>query len=476
MFFIIIVFKNINYVSIFKKFQLGLVLFSILIIKKWVYNLKNLFFLKKIINLSLSNGLVLIHPVCIYITYILYIIGFIFFFSYFKKKNKFIYFFKINFFKIIFISFVALFLGSFWAQQELNWGGWWNWDFVEIIALIFFIASFILYHNNVYKNYNLYKNYFLTLIYYILLFFFLVRVDILNSIHSFNSFLIINNFFKLIFIIFIFILFKFFLIKKNNFIKFKKTKYFNNFYFLLNIINNIFLLIIFINIFYSYNNNIQFIEITKYLKNIFIYLYIIIIINLIKNKYIYIKNILIVVFTNQFSFITFIYLFIVNIIQVKTKLNLFFRINHFFFFLFIYFIIINNNYLYSENLSKLFFKKNDFIYHIVNNNSIYIFNKNNFISNGMNLINYNLLNYFLFEFKFDFLIKFYNDLLLNNFVVNNNKLYILYYLNSFKFYFCTNLYHYIMYIILLNLFYIYIITYLKRIRNIKYSLFFLNKL
>lgn len=58
---------------------------------------------------------------------------------YFLLKKKFFLLKKFNF-----IIFVIL-LGSLWSDQELFWGGLWNWDFIEtsslIIAFYFFLNT-----------------------------------------------------------------------------------------------------------------------------------------------------------------------------------------------------------------------------------------------------------------------------------------------------------------------------------------------
>lgn len=34
---------------------------------------------------------------------------------------------------------LAIFLGGFWSLQELNWGGWWNWDVLELGSLVLWL-------------------------------------------------------------------------------------------------------------------------------------------------------------------------------------------------------------------------------------------------------------------------------------------------------------------------------------------------
>jgi cytochrome c biogenesis factor len=76
------------------------------------------------VNFNLINGVMLIHPIILYIVYILFLIK-IFFILNFSKK----FFLKNNGaaicwdYTLVYIM-SALFLGSYWAEQELFWGGW----------------------------------------------------------------------------------------------------------------------------------------------------------------------------------------------------------------------------------------------------------------------------------------------------------------------------------------------------------------
>jgi len=139
---------------------------------------------------SLTNGFFLIHPICIILTYCL-------FWNLLNKKfNIFIknYFnnIKLLYYSILTkielsISIIAIFLGGWWANQELGWGGWWSWDSVELINL-FLVCYFIkLEHKTKYFKIFSFNNnivvYFIILVYLHLT----VRWDIHNSIHSFLS-------------------------------------------------------------------------------------------------------------------------------------------------------------------------------------------------------------------------------------------------------------------------------------------------
>lgn len=48
----------------------------------------------------------------------------------------------------LFIIFLALFLGSWWALQEGTWGGWWNWDASEVLGLLVFLYFYIELHSH----------------------------------------------------------------------------------------------------------------------------------------------------------------------------------------------------------------------------------------------------------------------------------------------------------------------------------------
>lgn len=125
----------------------------------------------QIVN-TLTNGFFLIHPIFIFLTYL------ISFFILFKKKKNLI-------MTHIIFSITAIFLGSWWANQELGWGGWWSWDFVEIINLLLVLIGLVWLHNKP-RNLNLNLN-FLCVFYFFIFLHLSIRYDFFNSIHSFIS-------------------------------------------------------------------------------------------------------------------------------------------------------------------------------------------------------------------------------------------------------------------------------------------------
>lgn len=42
----------------------------------------------------------------------------------------------------------AMLLGGFWSMQELNWGGWWNWDVLELGSLIVWLIAIVSIHSS----------------------------------------------------------------------------------------------------------------------------------------------------------------------------------------------------------------------------------------------------------------------------------------------------------------------------------------
>lgn len=148
------------------------------------------------LNTNLTNGLCLIHP---FLVYWLYIYLFLYAFS---KYNVFYYWkFTPIIKQLLYINFLALLLGSWWAYQELNWGGWWNWDFVELILFVFFIKLVILNHKLKFAR-NLYMYmYNFVFFFYLIIFFVFVRWDILNSVHSFNLISVFENYVNYIVVI-----------------------------------------------------------------------------------------------------------------------------------------------------------------------------------------------------------------------------------------------------------------------------------
>lgn len=89
--------------------------------------------------------------------------------------------------KLKFIVF-TIFLGSYWAFQEGNWGGWWNWDISETFGLTIIIYYIFLTHNKL--KYNTYIVKYLeklTYINYILIIYIIMQLNFTLISHNFGN-------------------------------------------------------------------------------------------------------------------------------------------------------------------------------------------------------------------------------------------------------------------------------------------------
>lgn len=180
----------------------------------WMYNNTPLS-----INTNLLNGIMLIHPLILYVAYatILTIVTQLYYHIFFlknvqhklKKKNilqRWVYYYdnwliKTNY-RLYLMCVIATVLGCWWAEQELSWGGWWSWDFVEILAISIIILLKLFLHSNFLENFNFKTNntvkgihfklkmikslvVFTTLLLSFLINTLCVRFNLVNSVHNF---------------------------------------------------------------------------------------------------------------------------------------------------------------------------------------------------------------------------------------------------------------------------------------------------
>lgn len=135
---------------------------------------------------TLTNGLLIIHPLILYTFYSLLLsltVGYYYTLKFNPVKLTLFYpYLRITNVFYIFGS-IALFLGAWWSHQELNWGGFWSWDLVEVFLLITVTYSILIRHYYVYSIRSLATN-----IFFIVNFFAYivsVRYNLINSIHNF---------------------------------------------------------------------------------------------------------------------------------------------------------------------------------------------------------------------------------------------------------------------------------------------------
>lgn len=420
-------------------FFLNLIFFFILICFIYINSLEKFQFFNlnynclNSINLTLVNGLILIHPVCIYFTYLCIILHYLFWKYNYNFLNYCINLLKSFLLIFLFTSLIAVILGGWWAQQELNWGGWWNWDYVEVIAFIFFLKSVILSHTSIINNYNFILTLNPTILFNLVIFFLLIRVDFLNSIHSFSSITITQSgmcFFLLFFLNW----FLFFLKKKYDFYKkfklisffLKKNRKFLNFFL---IINNVFISYILISVVYFYFFNFKFLDLIKFIKFL-TYIYMLIFFIKYSDKtliQIFIFLIYIVLFSLNFLFFLFFiyYIYVQFYFNRLKKFNFFEKMYyiHYIVYIFIFYAFINYSSVYKTDIFtsfNLIFINNQFINincesSVISLNSIYIYNENL----------YNFKYKLLFNFLSFYETIYNNSLTIENYIHNFYKINIL---------------------------------------------------
>lgn len=176
-----------NYIFILNLLCIIILFFFNKIYYIWIWML--IFFklkLKFINIIALHNSLFVYHPISLYITLIIL-------FCYLKHEKKII----ITTNYIIWVSFI---LGGYWASQEFNWGGWWNWDSLEMGIL--FTLIYFLFKIHLPLNTYLLKFFNLNILFYFICYWMFNKLGLTISIHAFVK----NNFFyKYINFIYIFI-------------------------------------------------------------------------------------------------------------------------------------------------------------------------------------------------------------------------------------------------------------------------------
>lgn len=179
-----------------------------------------------VINLVpvLKDFLLIIHPPFLYLGYLAVSITFnicLFYILFSRAINIFWYIKKNIMISWILLSF-GICLGSWWAYQELGWGGWWYWDPIENISILPWFLLILVFHYVFTKRafssfkdkrllFMLFSIYLLNLIGT-----FTVRMGLLNSVHSFVNNNVYIHFFFIGVVQSMFFLFFFYRYKQNN--------------------------------------------------------------------------------------------------------------------------------------------------------------------------------------------------------------------------------------------------------------------
>lgn len=130
---------------------------------------------------SLFNGVLFFHPPLLYLAWGFSLVYLSLSLNTFKKNS----WFESDQFIFCYLNLVliAAGLGGLWAQQELNWGGWWSWDLVELGTLLLVYIALNYLHNPI----SLFSSWSFAFINLKALFFFwlALRYGLFNSIHAF---------------------------------------------------------------------------------------------------------------------------------------------------------------------------------------------------------------------------------------------------------------------------------------------------
>ena len=133
---------------------------------------------------TLTNGFFVVHPVLILLSFYILIVTLT------RSNNKYLNNIYIHNNKkivsnLLVILLSGMFLGAYWANQEVGWGGWWSWDYVENINLVMFLLTLLSIHKkNKSKCLNTVYNKKI-LVLFIVFLHLCVRLDLGDSIHSF---------------------------------------------------------------------------------------------------------------------------------------------------------------------------------------------------------------------------------------------------------------------------------------------------
>lgn len=244
-------------------------------------------------NNLLLNSINKLHPFLLYTCLLVFFWKFLSFSNLIVNSKQKDFYILSNSLKIFsnsaFFAALTLLLGSWWALQEGSWGGWWNWDFSEVFGLVIFIKLVTFFHIKVYlKSLNFFKLFFYFAVILLITYYLMIQINFTYVSHNFgfrsSKFLSTNIFLNVVFLCLTCCFYYFYLVLKKITLDLSSGVHCNllfmNFYLgiLLNI-NFLFIisLLIIVNDFFWNNVHINIfnyqINFNKYLKLVFIYLY-----------------------------------------------------------------------------------------------------------------------------------------------------------------------------------------------------------
>ena len=351
--------------------------FDLILIYNKVFFFKNL----RVLTTTLTNGLFLIHPLLLYASYstIILLIEQKLLKNFLSKKFK---------ERLGVLSLYSLILGGWWAQQELNWNGWWGWDFVEILGLISFLFLIILIHLENRGGISLKSS--INIIISISILVLSTKLGVVNSVHAFISASLTEGF-----IFFFFFLFgTFFFFKKKN-ITNKNTQ--------INIIFIFFFWIFFFLLVYwlfhitLLSSKLIFIDLYKNLSSLLVLLIYIFLLNNYKVVPLLMMENWLFIFTQNISKIRrwdYHFLIFLFLISIKYIYITFCGIHNLPNFFFLQFKFNNYSVFCSQYFNFFFFQLNDYLFFMKKKRTLKSFD----VIHNQNYYNINLAYYF-FENK-----------------------------------------------------------------------------
>lgn len=155
------------------------------------------------INNALLNGIFYLHSFNLYVVYTLVIILFIalrtIWADYFNVFNTKLlntpnyleltirFYYRKTLTWVLIFTTLALVLGAYWAYQELEWGGWWNWDLIELLNLFIFLFVLNLIHYNRIPSLVTYTLNSTLMCVAVVLVMVTIRFNVVQSVHNFIS-------------------------------------------------------------------------------------------------------------------------------------------------------------------------------------------------------------------------------------------------------------------------------------------------
>jgi hypothetical protein len=409
------------------------------------------------LNTNLLNGIMLVHPYILYFFYGLYIYN-IFIYTYncqFLRNRQSYLPYKSLFFSV-FLIFIAILLGCWWAEQELAWGGWWSWDFVELLALILLL---VLVQNMHKSKLYLFNNYNYTCICIFLLSIFCVRFNIINSVHNFVNIQSQNQFF---YYICTFVFITLICLLKNTILK-SYNNY--NLVFILDNSFNIFLLFLYLYFLKSifFKNYSYYFFLHFNIRNCICSILLVLLLYFNSKDYKYIHTIFLIItlfLFNGLNYLDYWLIFFLSFfLKNFFKKSYFLKTHHALLILFFFFtlhqvynfkkdcytyydfdlsLIKTSNFTYIEcflkninsnlNFMSFFFKNNINVCSVINFGDLpffsYIFEKRIFLLKSLNLLelyNYNLQGLFLLKSSIIWFMFFMSFLFLSAFLLKRFK-------------------------------------------------------